>query len=296
MNNLLEDAYDLHVHPGPDLNNRKADDLELAERYLNAGMKGFCIKSHYFSSAARARHINKLYPGINCIGALVLNGTVGGINPEAVFVAAMEGAKIIWFPTFDAENEISYTFGPACTYEVLPGWVRILKEKEKMGLSTKGISILEDGELIPQVRDIIAIAKERDLVLCTGHLGKAEGFALVKAAKEEHLQRPVVVTHATFCSEAYTKEEQKALADLGAMIEQCFGAITVPYGMTWDGIYEIIRFVGPENCIISSDCGHPKKDYPDVGMRIFAENLYANGFSEESIHRMFAVNPASLVE
>ena len=163
---FLTGAYDLHVHPGPDLNDRKADDLDMAKRYIARGMKGFCIKSHYFSTASRAHHINTLNPGFNCIGALCLNSTVGGVNPDAVMVAAMEGAKMIWFPTFDARNEIDYTFSEHCTYEVLPGWVRILKEKEKMGHNFKGLTIFdEDQNLIPEVDDILSIEKERDLKL-----------------------------------------------------------------------------------------------------------------------------------
>lgn len=61
---LLEGAYDLHVHTGPDVNERKLDDLEMAERIFRIGMKGFGIKSHYFCTAERARLVKKLYPGV----------------------------------------------------------------------------------------------------------------------------------------------------------------------------------------------------------------------------------------
>ena len=297
MENLLQDAYDLHVHTGPDINPRKATDIEMVSRYKAIGIKGFCIKSHYFSTAGRARHIKELYPDFNCIGALVLNSSVGGLNPDAVLMAALEGAKLLWFPTFDAKNEIDFTFSDRCTYEVLPGWVRVLNEKKAHGRDVSGITIFdENGKIKEEVKTILDLASEKDMVVCTGHLSKPEGYALIKEAKGHSLKKPVVVTHATFCSEAYTKEEQKELAEMGAIIEECFGAVTVPYGMTWPGMYEIIRYVGPEHIIMSSDLGHPKKDYPDVGMQQFAENLLNNGFTVEEIRRMAVINTAMLVE
>lgn len=59
---LLEGAYDLHVHTGPDVMSRKLDDLEMAERIRKVGMKGYGIKSHYFCTAERAKLVHKVYP------------------------------------------------------------------------------------------------------------------------------------------------------------------------------------------------------------------------------------------
>ena len=38
MSSLIQGAYDLHIHSAPDVLPRKADDLELAQRFLKAGM------------------------------------------------------------------------------------------------------------------------------------------------------------------------------------------------------------------------------------------------------------------
>ena len=35
---IITGAYDLHVHPGPDVMPRKFDDFELAERVVDSGM------------------------------------------------------------------------------------------------------------------------------------------------------------------------------------------------------------------------------------------------------------------
>lgn len=47
MCELLNGAYDLHVHVAPDVVARKCTGLQLAKRLLKAGMKGCAIKNHY---------------------------------------------------------------------------------------------------------------------------------------------------------------------------------------------------------------------------------------------------------
>jgi hypothetical protein len=105
MKDLIKGAYDLHVHSAPDVLPRKMDDIEMAQRIIDAGMAGYAIKSHYFCTAERAALINKMYPQCNALGAITLNSSVGGINPTAVEMAARAGAKIVWFPTCDSEYE-----------------------------------------------------------------------------------------------------------------------------------------------------------------------------------------------
>ncbi|WP_235867335.1 DUF6282 family protein [Priestia abyssalis] len=291
---LLQGAYDLHVHTGPDISQRKLDDLEYAERTRKLGMKGFGIKSHYFCSAERARLVKKLYPDVNPIGAITLNNSVGGINPSAVEMAARDGAKIVWMPTFDAANEIQYMFSQT-GYSELPPWAKVQMERKEQGKSQLGISILEDGNLTTQTREVLDLIAEYKLILATGHLGKQEIYALAKAAKEHNIKK-VLVTHPTFSSIAFTKEEQKELAQLGAIMDQCFGCISPEYGITWEELYPQIRFVGPENCILSSDLGQTNNPYPDEGLLTFVTNLMENGFSQEEVKRMTAQNTSFLVE
>ena len=62
MKSLIDGAYDLHVHSAPDVLPRKFDDLEMAQRIIKSGMKGYAIKSHYFVTSERAALVNKLYP------------------------------------------------------------------------------------------------------------------------------------------------------------------------------------------------------------------------------------------
>ena len=295
MSSLLEGAYDLHVHTGPDVNQRKLDDFEMAERYIKAGAKGYCIKSHYFCTAERARLVKKLYPGFHPVGAICLNYSVGGINPVAVDMAARDGAKIVWMPTFDSANEIDFTFGDRCTYKTLPAWAEIMIERKKAGKEVKGINLLETGELTAETKEVLHIVAQTKMVLCTGHLSKAETVAVIREAPRHNLKK-IVVTHPTFSSIGFTPAEQKELVEMGAVMEQCYGSVSDSFGIDWPGMYRLIRELGAENCIISSDCGNVNKPFPDVGLLTFIENLLENGFSEDEVSRMVKHNPAGLLE
>lgn len=291
---LLEGAYDLHVHTGPDISKRSLDDIDYAERLKKIGMKGFGIKSHYFCTAERARLVKKIYPDLNPIGAIALNNSVGGLNPTAVEMAAKDGAKIVWMPTFDAENEIQYMFSQS-GYEELPPWAQVQFDRRKQGKSQTGITILEDGKLRDSVHEILSLIAENDLILATGHLSKPEIFALVSGARDHNVKK-VVVTHPTFSSIALSKEEQKELTDLGAFMEECFGCITPEYGTTWEEIYDHIRYIGPEKIILSSDLGQMNNPYPDEGLITFVKNLSENGFTDSEIKRMAVENTTLLAE
>ncbi len=292
ITDLFQGAYDLHVHTGPDVLPRKLDDLEMAKRLQRLGMKGYGIKSHYFVTSARAKLLNQVYPGMNVIGAICLNNSVGGLNPIAVEMAALDGAKIVWMPTFDAENEQQHF--RASKPEKLPHWAKLRQEFERQGSPMPTINLFNGRELKHEVYKILRIISKYDLVLATGHLGKDEIFALIEAAGKIGVKK-IVVTHPNFPSIRLSIAEQRELAQRGAYMEHCF---TTPHSNkdTWESVYEQIHSVGPNHCILSSDLGQPAGPYPDEGMQIFVRNLLDNGFSTGDIRTMMVDNPSSLVE
>jgi stage V sporulation protein SpoVS len=289
---LLNGAYDLHVHTGPDVLARKLDDLDMAERIKKAGMKGYGIKSHYFCTAERAKLVNKAHPEIKAIGAISLNHSVGGLNPMAVEMAARDGAKIVWMPTFDAANEHAHfeKFKP----EKLPYWAKLFLEMKEQGKMPDGITILEDSSLKKSVLEILDIIAHYNMILATAHLSKQEIFALVREAVNRNIKK-IVVTHPNFPSVHLSKEEQKQLAELGAYMEYCF---TTPHSKktTWEEVYEQIRYVGPERSILSTDLGQPDGPFPEEGLLTFVTNLLKNGFKAEEVRRMTIENTGYLAE
>src|ERR1700677_2889518 len=98
----IQGGYDLQVHVAPDVIARRIDDLDLAKEFLAGGLKGFVLKSHYFPTAERAAVVTKAVPGIRAYGAIVLNHSIGGLNPVAVELAGRSGCRIVWMPTVDA--------------------------------------------------------------------------------------------------------------------------------------------------------------------------------------------------
>ena len=285
-------GYDLQVHVAPDVIARRIDDLDLAKEFLAAGLKGFVLKSHYFPTAERAQVVTKAVPGIQAYGAIVLNHSLGGLNPVAVELAGRSGCKIVWMPTVDAANETAGR--PGGTNKNLPFWARIQLELAATGINPPPITVIDrDGELTAATRSCLELIRKHDMILATGHLGRREILALVKAAKEMNLRR-VVVTHAEFPSQNLSAEEQKELADLGAMIEHCFTTMHTGKA-SWEGVTHAIRMVGPERCILSTDLGQTINPAVAEGFAMFAQTLLDSGFPSDHIRRMAVANPSTLV-
>ena len=154
MKELIQGAYDLHVHSAPDVLPRKLDDLEMGRRIAAAGMGGYCIKSHYFCTGERAELLRAVQPDCDFLGSLVLNSTVGGLNPAAVELAARSGAKLIWMPTCDSAYEREHIFGDSRP-EKLPFWANIILELEQNQIQNPTIRLLEEGALRQEVLEIL---------------------------------------------------------------------------------------------------------------------------------------------
>ena len=173
---IITGAYDLHVHPGPDVMPRKFDDFELAERVVDSGMAGFAIKSHYFCTADRAKLVNKNFPDCYAIGMLWLNNAVGGINPFAVDMAGRAGAKIVGFPTVDTESSITKTLKQPPEKRAF--WARIIVEMQNDGIELRPVVVSRDGKLVPEVYEVLDIIAKHDMILATGHLPPEECILL----------------------------------------------------------------------------------------------------------------------
>ena len=289
----IQGAYDLQVHVAPDIIARRIDDLGLAAEFLARGLKGFVLKSHYVSTAERAKVVTAAVPGIKAYGAITLNHSVGGLNPVAVDIAGRSGAKIVWFPTVDAENETAGL--PTGGNKKLPFWAEIQREISAMGIAPPRMTVLDGGSQISQAaRSCIELIAKHDMVLATGHLGRHEIFPLVKTAREMKV-RKVLVTHAEFPSQNLTAEEQVQLADTGAYIEHCFTTMHTGKA-TWAGVIEAIRAVGPERCLLSTDLGQTINPPVAEGFALFAQTLLDGGFTVKDIQRMAVTNSAALVE
>jgi hypothetical protein len=285
---LLRGGYDTHMHISPDVVERKIDDISLARKFGELGMAGFVLKSHYGSTAERASVVRAAVPGINVLGAIALNRAIGGINPLAVEIAAREGARTVWLPTVDSVNESHEREAPPGAK--VPVWVKLQLELREQGIEIPPVPVVDerDGTVLPEVREVLGMIARHNMLLATGHLGREEIFAVVDAALEEGV-RDIVITHPEFPSQDLSVEDQKQLADRGALLERCF---TTPHTgkVTWERWIENIRAAGPENSVLSTDLGQVFNPPVEDGMALMVDRLLDAGFEEEEVYVMAVVN------
>src|SRR6516225_9428378 len=108
----LTGVVDIHVHCDPDSVPRSIDAIDLARLARERGMRGLVLKNHYEPTASLAYIVRQEVPGIEIFGGIDLNRSVGGINAAAVerMVLTKGGwGRVIWMPTFDAENQVRYS-------------------------------------------------------------------------------------------------------------------------------------------------------------------------------------------
>jgi len=272
---ILRGAIDFHLHTSPDpYAQRSVDALTAAHQAKELGMRALVLKSHDYPTAPVAQPVEAMVEGIKVIGSLTLNYGVGGLNPQAVEASARMGAKVIWMPTFYSVPD--------------------RKRKNLKG----GIFILnEEGKILAQVREILALIKEYDLVVCTGHISKEEVFALTEEALAIGLKK-LVITHplTEIVGEPLSLAIQKELVDRGAFIEHCFCSTMPLYGhLDPRKIVEAIRYVGVERCILSTDLGQVNNPTPADGMRMMVATMLSCGLSEQELEILVKKNPAILL-
>ncbi|MEV6342858.1 DUF6282 family protein [Actinoplanes sp. NPDC051851] len=291
---IVAGAYDTHVHVAPDVMKRRIDDIALATRFAEVGLGGFVLKSHYVPTAERAEVVRAAVPdGAEALGALTLNGSVGGLNPVAVEIAGRQGARVVWLPTVDCANERS------CRDSLPPGapvpmWAALQDELAAEGIVAPTIEVVDaSGAIVPALLDVFAVIAKHGMVLATGHLSGPEIVAAVDAAAGAGV-RHIIVTHPEFTSQQLEAGVQQHLAERGALLERCF---TTPYTgkVAWETVFANIRAAGPEHSLLSSDLGQPFNPPVEDGLALLADRLFEAGFTDEEVHTMAVVNSRRVV-
>jgi hypothetical protein len=182
---LLEGAVDTHVHSAPDLVPRKLDDLQVARQACARGMAAIVLKNHFFTTALRAALVEAQVPGICVIGSIVLNQSMGGINPWAVEAAARGGAKVVWMPTAHSEHQLRGEASggrPHPAALTLPGREATVRVFDADGVPTADTDA------------VLEIVRDHEMVLATGHLSPDEVDRFTARALHVGCQR-IVSTH-----------------------------------------------------------------------------------------------------
>ena len=287
---LLNGAIDMHAHVDPDgagpssmQRPRLLDVDDVARLAKKRGMRGFVAKMHNDTTAHMAYLVRKAVPGVEVFGLLGLNRAMGGVNPAAVAqMAEVKGGwgRIVNMPTYDAEFYVTTVNHP------------------RRPKSRPFVSVSRNGQLLPEVREVIAImakAKTRDskgqMVLYTGHNSPAESLMMVREASRLHV--PVLVSHPIIDFISMPLPMMEEAAKLGAYIE-----IVTGWADDEDADAEArkhvsaIRKIGVEHFVISSDRGQVDSlSHPD-GLVLAARALMRHGITEAELDRMMKGNPA----
>jgi len=268
----LAGVIDIHAHCDPDSTPRSIDAIDLAKLAKARGMRGLVLKNHYESTASLAYIVRKEVPGLEIFGGIDLNRSVGGLNPAAIerMVLVKGGwGRVVWFPTYDAENQVKYS-----------------KENRPY------VSVVRNGKLVPEALQVIALAAQHHLTLETGHSSAEEGLMIVREAHARGVEH-IVVTHATLMPVHMSVAQMREAASLGAYIEFVYNGVfgrSKEYAMK--DYADAIRQVGAKSCILASDMGQPGNPLHPDALEAFFKGLLREGIPQADIDLMSKTNPA----
>ena len=278
----LAGAIDVHVHSMPDSETWRVDSIEVARLARERGMRGLVLKSHWESTAMLAYIVRKEVPGIEVFGGIGLSRAVGGVNPAAVEeMAKVTGGfgRVVWMPTLESENGVRSS-GAASNRPFVP--------------------VSRNGELLPEVKEVIGVIAKNHLVLATGHSSAEEDLLLVREGRAQGAEH-MVVTHAMSRPILMSVPQMQEAAKLGAFIEIVYvHSLTIPE-LRRTAVYSaadvaaVIRQVGAESIVLSTDMGQVGIPLPPDGLAAFAAALRAEGISTRDLDRMLKENPARLL-
>src|SRR5229473_3494987 len=218
---LLKGAIDLHFHMDPWTPGALNGQAGIADVRVarSRGMRGLVIKDHNEPTAPLAYHLRQDMPGLELYGGFVLNLPNGGINPAGV-----------------GEKEVRESKNPNRPF----------------------VAVSRNGELTPEVKQVISIIAKHGLVLASGHIASEEALMVFREAKRQGVQH-MIATHAFDLAGKMTLEQMREAAKLGAFIEFDFRN-TLEGGRT--------------------------------GVGAFAEAIRAHGFTDTELDLLFKENPA----
>jgi len=238
------------------------------------GMRGVVIKNHSEPTATLAFLLRQEIPSFEIFGGIVMNRTVGGMNRAAVEHMATDiyggPGKIVWMPANDSEIESKPPY----------------PEKPFVAVS-------RDGQLLPEVKEVIAVVATNHLTLASGHISPEDAMLVFQEGRRQGVEH-MIATHAMDLAGKMTMNQMLEAKKLGAIIEFDFRNILSDGGRRADAI----RTLGPEHCLISEfwTKNEAPRVYADLdGVGAFVEAMHVKGFTDQELDIMVKRNPALLL-
>jgi hypothetical protein len=284
MEDVLIGTVDMHMHTKPDVLDRSVTDIEAARQAQKCKMKAILIKCHETITGDRAQIAQEI-TGFPVFGGIALNHPTGGLNIHAVRTALDMKCKVVWMPTVHAVQYLKHVSS-------VPSFAKRIPK----GLT--GIPLVDgSGRLLKTLEPILDLLGERNATLATGHIGRDEALPLLEAAKKKGLKR-LVVSHPLADFLDFTEEDLKSFVSEGIYLEHCFVFTTsqLAHPIPMSKIANIIRTIGCDKTIISSDGGQAINPPPVKMFSDFITQLKKEGFSTNDINTMAVRNPSTLLD
>jgi hypothetical protein len=185
--------------------------------------------------------------------------------------------RVVWMPTLDAENV-----------------------RRNAGSDLPFTSVSRNGELLPEVKEVLAVIARNKLVLATGHSSPQEDLMLVREGRRLGVEH-MVVTHPMSISVRMNVAQMQEAAKAGAFIELVYVPTLTKESINRKAQFSVadvantIRQVGPESVILSTDMGQVGFPPPPEGLAAYIAGLRAQGIAQRDLDRMTKENPARLL-
>jgi hypothetical protein len=185
-----------------------------------------------------------------------------------------------------------------------PGFVSVAKCNDGGAFWAKHPAPCANGELLPEVKEAIAIIGSKktrdsngDLILATGHNSPQEGLMMIREAVRANVKH-IIITHPRLDSADYSPAQIKEAVALGpeiyAEFTSQFGRANADPKMV-DEYIESIRAAGVEHAFVSSDTGQLGSEFQPDALAACAKLLRTKGFTEREIDTLLKVNQAKIL-
>lgn len=288
LDGLLQGAIDLHRHGYPEVSDdlrTPLSDIDDITMCRDAGMSAVVLKSHIWPTVGRAPYIEAAVPGIRVVPSVTLNRFAGGLNADVVEIAARQGAGVVYLPTASSESDLRRQG----ISRRIAGVIDRYRPERETGISVLG----DDGELTPAMQDCLDVFDEWPLLVYSGHLSVPETLAILETRR---LAGRFVFAHPDSHSIGADNASIVRAAELGATIEICaLGALPGIGRVDYSDLARMVRLVGPERCVLTSDYFFSWNPPSSTMLIDLAAGLHAEGLTRTELETMLVDNPRALL-
>lgn len=288
---LLEGSIDTHCHCYPEISldvKMRVEDLEAIQLAAKAKMKGIVLKSHMWPTISRIYQMQDKIEGITVWPSITLNTSSGGLSPWITESALKQGVKVIWLPTWSAKNDIKREGFSRMMKPWLPTMEKITEDD--------GLTVFDNnGQLSDDVKEILALAKEYDVAIFTGHISPEESLSVAREAKNMGFKK-LMMTHPDSNAVGATMDHMREMASMGFFIETTFlGLLPAFWRISLAELCSRIKDVGANRWVLSTDTFFEWSSPPSEMMRMFIASMLAAGMSKDEVDLMVRKNPSELL-